>query len=70
MEKVKHFEISVSNYYKDPRYKLLYNIKTCSINYYKGLEYKERLNDIYLKKVNEIRIKSKCDWYESGGKIY
>ena len=40
-------------------------------NYHDGLqyiEYKERLNTIHLKKVNGIRIKSKCDWYESGEK--
>ena len=32
------------------------------------MEYKERLNTIYSKKVNGMRIRSKCDWYESGGK--
>ena len=51
-EKVKHFESSVTNYYNDLQY----------------IEYKERLNTIYSKKVNGIRIRSKCDWYESGEK--
>ena len=32
------------------------------------MEYKEKLNTIYSKKVNGIRIRSKCDWYKSGGK--
>ena len=32
------------------------------------MEYKERLNTIYSKKGNGIRIKSKCDWYENGEK--
>ena len=32
------------------------------------IEYKERLNTIYSKKVIGIRLRSKCDWYESGEK--
>ena len=52
-EKVKHFEISATNYYNDLEY----------------MEYKERLNTIYSKKVNGMRIRSKCDWYESGEKF-
>ena len=51
-KKVKHFESSVTNYHNNLRY----------------IEYKERLNTIYSKKVNGIRIRSKCDWYESGEK--
>ena len=51
-EKVKHFESSVTNYHNDLQY----------------IEYKERLNTIYSKKINGIRIRSKCDWYESGEK--
>ena len=51
-EKVKHFESSVTNYHNDLQY----------------IEYKERLNTIYSKKVNGIQIRSKCDWYESGEK--
>ena len=52
MEKVKHFESSVTDYHNDLQY----------------LEYKERLNTVYLKKINEIRIRSKRDWYKSGEK--
>ena len=51
-EKIKHFESSVTNYHNDLHY----------------IEYKERLNTIYSKKVNGIQIRSKCDWYESGEK--
>ena len=51
-EKVKHFESSVTNYYNDLKY----------------IEYKERFNTIYSKKVDGIRIRSKSDWYESGKK--
>ena len=32
------------------------------------MDYKERLNTIYSKKVNGIRIRSKCDWCENGEK--
>ena len=48
-EKVKHFESSVTNYHNNLQY----------------IEYKERLNTIYSKKVYGIRIRSKCDWYEN-----
>ena len=48
-EKVKHFESSVTNYHNDLQY----------------IEYKERSNTIYSKKVNGIQTRSKCDWYES-----
>ena len=51
-EKVKHFKSSVTNYHNDLQY----------------IEYKERLNTIYSKKVNGIRIRSKSDCYESGEK--
>ena len=51
-EKVKHFESSVTNYHNDLQY----------------IEYKERLNTIYSKKVNGKQIRSKCYWCESGGK--
>ena len=51
-EKVNHLESSVTNYYNNLQY----------------IEYKERLNTIYSKKVNGIRIRSKCDWYENGEK--
>ena len=51
-EKVKHFKSSVTNYHNHLQY----------------IEYKERLNTIYSKKVNGIRIRSKCDWYDSGKK--
>ena len=51
-EKVKHFKSSVTNYHNHLQY----------------IEYKERLNTIYSKKVNGIRIRSKCDWYDSGEK--
>ena len=44
-EKVKHFESSVTNYHNDLQY----------------IEYKERLNTVYSKKVNVIRIRSKGD---------
>ena len=48
-EKVKRYESSVTTYHKDLQY----------------IEYKERLNTIHSKKVNGIKIRSKCDWYES-----
>ena len=51
-EKVNHFESRVINYHKDLQY----------------IEYEERLNTTYSEKVNGIRIRSKCDFYESGEK--
>ena len=51
-KKVEHFESSITNYHNDLQY----------------IEYKEMLNTMYSKKVNGIRIRSKCDWYESGEK--
>ena len=48
-EKIKHFESSVINYHNDLQH----------------IEYKQRLSTIYSNKVNAIRIRSKCDWYES-----
>ena len=34
----------------------------------KHLDCKSKLNEIYSKKANGVRIRSKCDWYESGKK--
>ena len=47
-----HFESSVTNYHND----------------LKWIEYKESLNTIYLKKVNGMQVRHKCNWYESGEK--
>ena len=49
-EKVKHFESSVTNYHNDLQYK----------------DYEERLNTIYSKKVNGIRIRSKSTGMKVG----
>ena len=33
-----------------------------------GLECKQKLQNIHTKKANEIRIRSKCNWYKNGEK--
>ena len=41
------------------------------MNYHNDRQYtesKERLNTIYSKKLNGTKIRSKCDWYDSGEK--
>ena len=51
-EKVKNFESSVTNYHNDLQY----------------IEYTEKVKNYLFKKVNGIRIRSKCNWYEYGEK--
>ena len=43
------------------------NLTNFQANHY-YLEYKQKLQNIYTKKVNDIRIRSKCNWYENGEK--
>ena len=47
--------------------KLEKNLTNFQINEY-YLEYKRKLQNIYTKKINGRRIKSKCNWYENGEK--
>ena len=43
------------------------NLTNFQANHY-YLEYKQKLQNIYTKKVNDIRIRSKCNWYQNGEK--
>ena len=43
------------------------NLTNFQANHY-YLEYKQKLQNIYTKNVNDIRIRSKCNWYENGEK--
>ena len=47
--------------------KLEKNLNNFQTNEY-YLECKQKLQNIYTKKVNGIRIRSKCNWYENGEK--
>ena len=47
--------------------KLEKNLNNFETNEY-YLECKQKLQNIYTKKVNGIRIRSKCNWYENGEK--
>ena len=47
--------------------KLEKNLNNFQTNQY-YLECKQKLQNIYIKKVNGIRIRSKCNWYKNGEK--
>ena len=47
---LKHLETYLKNYQASQKY----------------LDCKSKLDKIYSKKANGVRIRSKCDWYESG----
>ena len=40
-------------------------LKVVLLNNLQCIEYKERLNTFYSKKINGTWIRSKCDWYEN-----
>ena len=48
--------------------KLEKNLTNFQTNEY-YLEWKQKLQNIYNKKVNGLRIRSKCNWYDNGGKV-
>ena len=55
------------NFLKKELKKLEKNLTNFQTNEY-YLECKQKLQNIYNKKVNGIRIRSKCNWYENGEK--
>ena len=48
--------------------KLEKNLTNFQTNEY-YLECKQKLQNIYNKKVKGLRIRSKCNWYDNGGKV-
>ena len=52
---------------KRTKKKLEINLTNFQTNEY-YLECKQKLQNIYNKKVNDLRIRSKCNWYENGEK--
>ena len=58
-------KIKIEFFLKKELKKLEKNLNNFQTNEY-YLECKQKIQNIYTKKVNDIRIRSKCNWYENG----